>query len=78
MPGEAGQGASQTVARNATPQVCSAGGRAPSQKNSEPEAMDAAPRRAARLEAGRPRKKKPAGAMDGPAGVKWRGQDSNL
>jgi hypothetical protein len=23
-------------------------------------------------------KKKPAGAMDGPAGVKWRGQDSNL
>ena len=25
-----------------------------------------------------PRKNKPAGAMDGPAGVKWRGQDSNL
>ena len=32
-----------------------------------------------RRERGRkPRKKQPAGAMDGPAGVKWRGQDSNL
>lgn len=32
--------------------------------------MDGAPRRTARLEAERPRKKQPAGAMDGPAGVK--------
>ena len=30
-------------------------------------------------EGGRHGKKKPAGAMDGPAGLKkWRGQDSNL
>ena len=39
--------------------------------------MDGAGRRTARQEAGRPREKQPARAMDGPAGVKWRGQDSN-